>query len=38
MPNYGNKKYWDKRYAKEKMKTFDWFDKLGYKTIVLLNP
>lgn len=26
MPNYGNAKYWNKRYAKNKGDTFDWLE------------
>lgn len=26
MPNYGDPRYWDKRYQKQEGKTFDWLE------------
>lgn len=26
MPNYGNQKYWDKRYSNKPGETFDWLE------------
>lgn len=30
MPNYGDPKYWDKRYRDQEDTTFDWYQKLLY--------